>query len=64
MTGLRVSATTVDMMTDTAIVTVNCRYSIPVIPDRKLTGTNTATNTSDVAMRALLNPFIAFFVAS
>ena len=37
-------------------------YEIPF--DRKLTGTNTATNTSDVAMRALLNPFIAFFVAS
>ena len=63
MAGLRVSATTVEMSTDTAMVTVNCRYRMPVMPPRKLTGTNTAHSTSEVAMSAPVRPFIAFCVA-
>jgi hypothetical protein len=35
-----------------------------VIPLKKLTGTNTAQSTNDVAIKALANPFIAFLVAS
>ena len=62
--GLSVSATKVDMSTDTAIVIVNCLYSCPVMPERKLTGTNTAHSTSEVAMMALPRPPMAFFVAS
>ena len=34
------------------------------MPLRKLTGINTAQSTNDVAIRALVSPFIAFFVAS
>ena len=64
ITGLNVRATTVEISTDTTIVTVNWRYNCPVIPLKKLTGTNTAANTSDVAIKALASPFIAFFVAS
>ena len=64
MTGLNVKATTVEMMTETAMVMVNCRNSCPVMPLRKLTGTNTAHKTKDMAIKALLRPFMAFFVAS
>ena len=52
------------MSTDTAIVIVNCLYNCPVMPERKLTGTNTAHSTSEVAMMALPRPPMAFFVAS
>ena len=51
ITGLNVRATTVDINTETTIVIVNCLYNIPVIPAKKLTGTNTAASTNDVAMR-------------
>ena len=64
ITGLRVSATTVEIITDTAIVTLNWRNSWPVIPERKLTGTNTAHSTRDMATRALPIPLMAFLVAS
>ena len=64
ITGLKVRATMVDMITDTAIVTLNWRKSSPVIPARKLTGTNTAQSTSDIATRAPPIPLIAFLVAS
>ena len=64
MTGLNVKATTVEMSTDTTIVTVNWRYNCPVIPLKKLTGTNTAANNNEVAIKALASPFIAFLVAS
>ena len=64
ITGLSVSATMVEMMTDTAMVMVNCRKSCPVMPDRKLTGTNTAQSTSDIAISAPPIPCMAFFVAS
>ena len=60
ITGLSVSATNVDMITETAMVMVNCRYSEPVIPDRKLTGTNTAHNTSEVADNTLELDTISF----
>ncbi len=46
------------------MVIVNCLYSCPVIPGRKLTGTNTAHSTSDMAMSALPRPSIALRVAS
>ena len=64
MTGLSVRATTVESNTETAIVMVNWRYNCPVIPLKKLTGTNTAQSTNEVAIKALANPFIAFLVAS
>ena len=64
ITGLRVRATIVDIITDTAMVMVNCLNSCPVMPERKLTGTNTAQSTSDIAMRAPPMPLIAFLVAS
>ena len=64
ITGLSVSATTVEMITDTAIVTLNCLNSWPVMPDRKLTGTNTAQSTSDIATNAPPIPLMAFLVAS
>ena len=64
ITGLKVSATTVDKSTDTTMVIVNWRYSCPVIPDKKLTGTNTAANTSEVAIIAPTRPSMAFLVAS
>ena len=64
ITGLKVNATTVERITDTAIVTLNWRYSWPVIPDRKLTGTNTAARTIEVAIKAPVSPSIAFLVAS
>ena len=63
ITGLSVKATMVDIITDTAMVRVNCLYSIPVIPERKLTGTNTAHNTNDMAMRALPISCMAFLDA-
>ncbi len=62
--GLKVRATTVDIRTDTTIVTANCRYNNPVIPPKKLTGTKTAANTSEVAIKAPVRLHIAFFVAS
>ena len=46
------------------MVTLNCLKSSPVMPGRKLTGTNTAQSTSDMATRALPMPAIAFLVAS
>ena len=64
ITGLRVNATTVESNTDTAMVILNWRYSCPVMPDRKLTGTNTAASTIEVAIKAPVSPFIAFLVAS
>ena len=64
ITGLNVRATTVEINTETTIVMVNCLYNIPVIPDKKLTGTNTAASTNDVAMSGLTRVSIAFFVAS
>ena len=64
ITGLNVSATTVEINTETTIVMVNCLYKIPVIPARKLTGKNTAASTKEVAMSGLTSVSIAFFVAS
>ena len=64
ITGLSVSATTVESNTDTAMVIVNWRYNCPVIPLRKLTGTNTAQSTNEVAIKALAKPFICVFLAS
>src|SRR5690554_6457958 len=43
--GVKVSATTPETTTETAIVTANWRYSSPLKPDRKATGANTATKT-------------------
>ena len=64
ITGLNVKATTVERSTETTMVTVNWRYSCPVIPERKLTGTNTAASTNEVAMMAPTSPSMAFLVAS
>ncbi len=64
ITGDRVSATIVDMITDTAMVMVNWRNSCPVMPGRKLTGTNTAQSTRLIAMSALPRPSMARRVAS
>src|SRR6202011_5946647 len=47
------------MDTENAIVNANCRNNIPVVPGNSATGTNTATNTSDVAMTAPATSFIA-----
>src|ERR1700736_878140 len=47
------------MDTENAIVNANCRNNIPVVPGNSATGTNTATNTSDVATTALATSFIA-----
>ena len=57
--GLSVKATTVERITDTAIVTENCLYSCPVIPPKKLTGTNTAANTIEVAIKAPVSSCMA-----
>ena len=64
ITGLKVNATTVESKTDTAMVILNWRYNCPVMPDKKLTGTNTAASTMEVAIKAPVSPSMAFFVAS
>ena len=64
MAGLNVSATTNESSTETTIVIENWRYSNPVMPSRKLTGTNTAASTSDVAVKAPVSSFMALWVAS
>ena len=62
--GLNVKATTVESNTETTIVMENWRYNAPVIPLRKLTGTNTAASTIEVAIKAPVNSRIALWVAS
>ena len=64
MAGLNVNATTVDNSTETTIVMENWRYKAPVIPLKKLTGTNTAANTIEVAIKAPDNSCMALWVAS
>src|SRR4029077_16914825 len=57
--GVNVSALNVEIETENAIVSANCRKRIPVVPGNKATGTNTATSTSDVAITAPVTSFIA-----
>jgi len=47
------------MATENAIVSANWRNKIPVVPGNSATGTNTATNTNDVATTAPATSFIA-----
>ena len=42
-----------------AMVSANCRKRMPVVPGKNATGTNTATNTSEVAMTAPATSLIA-----
>src|ERR1700691_5320633 len=46
-----------------AIVSANWRNRIPVVPGKKATGTNTATNTNEVAMTAPVTSFMALDAA-
>lgn len=62
--GLSVRATMAEISTETTIVTENWRKSEPVMPERKLTGTNTAARISEVAIRAPVSSFMARWVAS
>ena len=62
--GESVSALKAEMAIENAIVRENCRYKMPVVPGKKLTGTNTAMSTSEVAMTALVTSFIAREVAA
>src|SRR6266853_4866651 len=57
--GVNVSALKAEIETENAIVSANCRNKIPVVPGNSATGTNTATNTSDVAITAPATSFIA-----
>ena len=62
--GLRVSALTEEMITATEMVTENCWYNLPVIPGMNATGTNTASNTSVVAITGPVTSAIALVTAS
>jgi hypothetical protein len=62
--GVSVSATMPEITTAIAIVTANCRYSSPVRPPRKATGTNTAHSTSTMAMTGPVTSFMALMAAS
>src|SRR6202171_4763110 len=57
--GVSVSALKAEIATEKAIVSANCRKRMPVVPGKSATGTNTATNTSDVATTAPATSFIA-----
>src|SRR6266853_6939032 len=57
--GVSVSALTAEMATENEIVSANWRNKIPVVPGTTATGTNTATNTNDVATTAPATSFIA-----
>ena len=62
--GESVSALNAEIAIANAIVSENCLYRMPVVPGKKLTGTNTEISTSDVAMTALVTSRIATLVAS
>ena len=59
-----VNATMPEITTETAIVTANCLYNCPVIPDRNATGINTASSTSTIAMTGPVTSSIACLAAS
>ena len=61
--GLRESAFTELISTDTTMVTANCWYNRPVMPAMVATGTNTATITSVVAITGAVTSFMAAVVA-
>ena len=46
------------------MVSENCLYRMPVVPGKKLTGTNTEISTSEVAITALVTSDMAMLVAS
>src|SRR3984957_16709410 len=61
--GERVSALKAEIAMEKAIVRENCLYRMPVVPGKKLTGTNTEMSTSEVAITALVTSAIAIEVA-
>src|SRR5665213_507637 len=62
--GERVSALNAEIAIENAMVSENCLYRMPVVPGKKLTGTNTEISTSDVATTALVTSRMAAEVAS
>ena len=62
--GVSDSATKADSSVDTATVTANWRYSTPVMPPRKDTGTNTAVSTSATATTGAETSLMACTVAA
>ena len=62
--GVSVSATTPEIVTDTAIVIANCLYISPAMPPKNATGTNTAHNTKTIATTGPLTSCIANWVDS
>src|ERR1700690_1639532 len=61
--GESVSALKADMAMENAMVSENCLYKMPVVPGKKLTGTKTEINTSEVAITALVTSAMATDVA-
>jgi len=59
-----VSATTPESTTAITIVTANCLYIAPVMPEMNATGMNTEQSTSTMAIRAPLICSMARVVAS
>src|SRR5215470_5662571 len=57
--GVNVNALNAEIETENAIVNANCRNKMPVVPGNSATGTNTDTNTNDVAMTAPATSLIA-----
>ena len=57
--GLSVTALKVEMATEKAMVSANCRNRMPVVPGKKATGTKTAMSTSEVATTALATSAMA-----
>ncbi len=57
--GVSVSALNAEIVIENAIVSANCRNRMPVVPGKNATGTNTATNTRDVAITAPVTSPIA-----
>src|ERR1700712_426154 len=62
--GESVNALNAEIAMENAMVSENCLYSMPVVPGKKPTGTNTLISTSEVAMTALVTSAMATLVAS
>src|SRR5712664_4757632 len=61
--GVSVKALKAEMETEKAMVSANCRNKMPVVPGNRATGTNTDTNTKDVATTAPATSFMATLAA-
>ena len=62
--GESVNALNNEIAIENAMVSENCRYSIPVVPGKNETGTKTEIRTSEVATTALATSRMAADVAA